>query len=187
MALVSRSADWQTEAPRNPFLHIIYQGEKLHRGYIIGTQGLELGLTSLNTAGFAFIKSQRNEADTDWLQPIASLGLPDGFNINLPILIDTGLDEMLLGLAIADRPPTLANDTQFPTGVPVAIAAPPSPSEPVLQYSFVTGDASNPMAPSAVEWRDREGINTGRKVLAGADYLYNAAAGLVGFRIPPGD
>jgi hypothetical protein len=87
------------------------------------------------------------------MQPTASLGLPDGFNVDLPILMDTGLDEMPLWLHAADRPPALANFTQFPAGVPVTIAAPPSPSEPVLQDSFVTGDVNNPMAPSLVEWR----------------------------------
>jgi hypothetical protein len=54
---------------------------------------------------------------------------------------------------------------------------------PVLQYSFVAGDASQPMAPSWVEWRNVEnGINTGINVLAGADYLYDAAGGRIGFR-----
>ena len=47
---------------------------------------------------------------------------------------------------------------------------------------FVTGDASDPAAPSAVEWRDGKGINTGRHVLAAVDYLYDAACGLIGFR-----
>jgi hypothetical protein len=46
----------------------------------------------------------------------------------------------------------------------------------------VTGDATNPAAPSAVEWRDGKGINTGRHILASADYLYDAARGMIGFR-----
>jgi len=40
------------------------------------------------------------------------------------------------------------------------------------------------MAPVQVEWRDGNGINTGRNVLAGADYLYDAAGGRIGFRVP---
>jgi hypothetical protein len=55
-------------------------------------------------------------------------------------------------------------------------------AEPALRYSFVTGDTSQPMAPSCVEWRLGKGINTGRNVLAGADYLYDAAGGHIGFR-----
>jgi len=54
----------------------------------------------------------------------------------------------------------------------------------VLQYSFVTGDTSQAMAPSQVEWRVGNGINTGRDVLASADYLYDVAGGLIGFRVP---
>jgi hypothetical protein len=165
---------------RNPLLHLTYQGERLHRGYIIGSQGLEAGLTSLNTDGFDFIELRRNDEDSDWMQPMGSLGLLEDFSVDLPVLIDTGLDEMLLWLDVAARPPALANYSQFPTGVPVTIAAPPA-----LQYSFVTGDASNPMAPSFVEWRNGKGINTGRNLLAGADYLYDAAAGLIGIRMPP--
>ena len=38
------------------------------------------------------------------------------------------------------------------------------------------------MAPSHVEWRVGKGINTGRNVLAGADYLYDATLGRIGFR-----
>jgi hypothetical protein len=58
---------------------------------------------------------------------------------------------------------------------------------PSCKYSFVTGDASDPAAPSAVEWRDGKGINTGRHVLAAVDYLYDAARGLIGFRSAAND
>jgi hypothetical protein len=51
----------------------------------------------------------------------------------------------------------------------------------------MTGDISQPMAPSQVEWRIGNGINTGRNVLAGADYLYDATVGRIGFRVPPQD
>jgi hypothetical protein len=155
----------------------------LHRGYIIGAQGIEAGLTSVNTVGFSFVELQRNAAGSDWMQPWGSLSLPDGFSIDLPVLMDTGINEMLLWLNFADRPAALANVSPFPAGVPAAIAVPPAPYVPSLQYSFVTGDASDPMAPSAVEWRDGNGINTGRNVLAGADYLYDAGTRLIGFRI----
>jgi hypothetical protein len=40
------------------------------------------------------------------------------------------------------------------------------------------------MAPTQVTWRG-DGIDTGRNVLAGADYLYDAAGGHTGFRFPP--
>ncbi len=94
---------------RNPLLHLTYRDERLRGGYTVGSQGLEAGLTSLNTEGFEFIALQRNDEDSDWMQPIGSLGLPDGFSVHLPILIGTGLDEMMLWLDRAERPPALAN------------------------------------------------------------------------------
>jgi hypothetical protein len=90
--------------------------------------------------------------------------------------------EMLLWLNAADRPPALAGYSKFPAGVAVSITAPPSSDAPALQYLFVTGDANDPTAPSAVEWRDGRGINTGRHVLAASDYIYDAARGLIGFK-----
>jgi hypothetical protein len=172
---------------RNPLLHLTYQGERLHQGYIISSQGIDLGLTSLNTGGFSFIALQRNQSGSDWMQPMGSLGLPDDFLVDLPVLLDTGIDEMLLWLNVDERPPALANYSQFPSGIEVTITVPslPDGSAPALQYSFVTGDTGDPMAPSVVVWRDGRGINTGRNVLAGADYLYDAVSGQIGFRVPP--
>jgi hypothetical protein len=76
----------------------------------------------------------------------------------------------------------LANSSPLPAGVSVTITAPPAPAPPVLQYAFVTGDARHPTAPPTGQWRDGVGINTGRNILAGWDYLYDAASGLIGFR-----
>jgi hypothetical protein len=167
---------------RNPLLHLTYQGEELRRGYMIRTQGLEARLTSANTNGFAFIELQRNADGGDWAQPTGTLGLPDDFRVDLPVLMDTGVGEMLLWLGVADRPPDSVGASELPAGVDVTITAPPSSNTPALQYSFVTGDANDPAAPSAVEWRDGKGIKTGRHILASADYLYDAARGMIGFR-----
>jgi hypothetical protein len=154
---------------RNPLLHLTFQGEKLPRGYIIRSQGLEAGLTSTNTDGFAFVELHRNADGGDWMQPTGTLGLPNNFSVDLPVLVDTGVDEMLLWLSPADRPPGSTNASKAPAGVAVTITAPASSNAPALQYSFVTGDATNPAAPSAVEWRNGTGINTGRHILASAD------------------
>ena len=118
------------------------------------------------------------------MQPIGTLGLPNNFTVDLPVLVDTGVDEMLLWLSPADRPPGSANASKVPAGDAVTITAPAAPNAPALQYSFVTGDATDPAAPSAVEWRDGKGINTGRGILASADYLYDATRGMIGFRSP---
>jgi hypothetical protein len=94
---------------------------------------------------------------------------------------------MLLWLSPADRPPGSTDATEVPAGVAVTITAPAAPNPPALRYSFVTGDATDPAAPSAVEWRNGTGINTGRHILASADYLYDAARGMIGFRSPATD
>jgi hypothetical protein len=177
---------------RNPLLHLRYQGVRLSRGYIISTKGVDVGLTSLNTEGFAFIALDRDDSGEDWLQPSGSVALSgdfsvDGFYADLPILMDTGIDYMILWVRADNVPPNLASDSPFPAGVSVTISAPPADLgvEPAVQYSFVTGDASQLMAPSQVGWRVGNGINTGINVLAGADYLYDAAGGRIGFRVPP--
>ena len=177
---------------RNPLLHMSYQGERLKHGYIVSVQGVDVGLTTFNTEGFAFIALQRDISDEDWMQPFGSIDLSgdfsaDGYYVDLPILMDTGIDDMILWVGADDAPPNLASNTAFPAGISVNLSAPPadSASEPVLQYSFMTGDIYQPMAPPQVEWRIGNGINTGINVLAGADYLYDAAGGRVGFRSPP--
>jgi hypothetical protein len=95
------------------------------------------------------------------MQPTGTLGLPNNFSVDLPLLVDTGVDAMLLWLSSADRPPGSANASEAPAGVAVTITAPAAPNAPALQYSFVTGDATDPAAPSAVQWRNGTGINTG--------------------------
>jgi len=101
------------------------------------------------------------------------------------MLMDTGISEMLLWLHVEERPPALACVQQFPDGVHVAITVPPlgGSDQPALQYAFTTGSTGSPMAPVLVEWRSGHGINTGRHVMAGADYLFDAALGRVGFRM----
>ena len=52
-----------------------------------------------------------------------------------------------------------------------------------MQYTFITGEPNQPMAPASVEWKIGNGINTGMNVLAGYDYLYDLGSGEN--RIPP--
>jgi hypothetical protein len=177
---------------RNPLLHMHYQGALLRHGYVIGTQGIDVGLAALSMEGFAIIPLDRDATGEDWMQPPGSITLsgdfsPEGFYADLPILMDTGIDSMILWVAAGLAPPELASDSAFPAGITVNVSAPPAAlgDEPALQYSFVTGVSSQPMAPSEVEWRVGNGLNTGRNVLAGADYLYDRTQGRIGFRVPP--
>jgi hypothetical protein len=178
---------------RNPLLHASYRGVPLNDGYIVSARGIDVGLTPLNTQGFSFIALDRKKSGKDWLQPVGSYSLSgvittQAIDGELPILMDTGIGEMIVWLGADDIKPEVSPGVAFPAGVSVSISAPPADSgeAPALRYAFVTGDAGQPMAPTQVTWRAGKGINTGRNVLAGADYLYDATAGRVGFRIPPG-
>ena len=142
---------------RNPLLHLFYQGARLSHGYIVGTQGIDVGLTSLNTQGFAFIALNRDASGEDWLQPLGSLSLAGdfsagGFTADLPFLMDTGLADTTLWISADQAPPNLPSDSAFAAGIAATVSAPPADqvAEPALQYSFVTGDTSQPMAPSQV-------------------------------------
>ena len=98
------------------------------------------------------------------MQPIGSLSLSGdfsahGFSADLPILVDTGIDDMILWVSPNHAQPNLPSHSAFPTGITASISAPPADlvTEPVLQYSFITGDTSQPMAPSKIEWRIGKG------------------------------
>jgi hypothetical protein len=177
-------------AARNPLLQTTFKGLPLSPGYIVSTKGIEIGLTPVNTNGFGFIALDRDTSDDDWKQSLGSITLtaefhPDDFSVDLPILMDTGIAEMILWISANQVPFNLPKHRAFPARITASISMPPEDQmvEPTLQYSFVTGDTSQSMAPSHVEWRVGHGINTGRNVLAGADYLYDAEAGRVGFRV----
>jgi hypothetical protein len=174
---------------RNPLLHMKYLEMPLSPAYIVSTKGIEVGPNSLSEKGFAFIGLERDAAGNDWMQPLGSMKLTanfsaDTFSADLPFLMDTGIAEMILWIRTNHAPLNLPSHHKFRDGITASISAPPADQkvEPALQYSFVTGDTSQPMAPSHVEWRVGHGINTGRKVLAGTDYLYDAKAGRIGFR-----
>ncbi len=178
-------------AARNPLLHIIYRGRSLSPGHIVSKQGIEIGLTPFNTEGFEFIALDRDASDRDWKQPFGTIKLSASFSahdfsIDLPILMDTGVTDMILWTSADHAPLNLPRHRAFRTGITASISTPPADgvAEPALQYSFVTGDTSQGMAPAHVQWRVGHGINTGRNVLAGADYLYDEEAGRVGFRVP---
>jgi len=169
-------------AARNPFLHLKYAGEDLAPSYIIGADGIDVGLENIASDGFALVPLNRNAVGDDWLQPTGTLGIAEDFSVDLPILMDTGIQEMLLFLPVADRPASLSGVSTLPDGVAVSISVPLPDGGQALAYQFVTGDTSQAMAPTTVEWRDGHGINTGRNVLSGEDYLFDATIGQIGFR-----
>ena len=78
---------------------------------------------------------------------------------------DTGIKRMILWVSAESRPPGLTANSALRESVSVSVPAQDPGTEPALQYAFVTGGASQPMAPSEVDRRVGHGINTGRNVV----------------------
>jgi hypothetical protein len=170
----------------NPLLHLSCANEVLAPNYIISHEGIDVGIAGHAPNGFSLVQLQRNLCnDKDWQQPLGTTVLSESFVINQPILMDTGISEMLLFLPEGTRPPDLTCYTALPPRIPVSVSIPDRDGGQALAYAFVTGGDSEPMAPVSVEFRKGHGINTGRNVLAGADYFFDAEAGLMGFRKRP--
>jgi len=176
----------------NPFLNAVYRGAPLSRGYILTQDGIVLGPTAADAAGFAAVSLQRNAKGDDWQQPVGHIDMvapndPDWprLSADLTVLMDTGVPEMLLWLTAAQRPANWPD--VVPPGADVAVSLPgDGGNAPALAYSFTTGAAEQPMAPSAVNLRKgKGGLNTGCRVLARYDYLYDADGGRIGFRAQP--
>ena len=172
---------------RNPLLQMTYKGVSLGQAYIVSSTGIELGLTGSTLQNFAFVALKR-DSNGNWEQPLGGIKLVSAHGgsrtFDSTILMDTGIREMILWIHDATPPFELPSDKPFPAGITVTVSLPAADreAEPALDYTFLTGDKPQSMAPSHVEWRSGSGLNTGRNVLAGYDYLYDALAGRIGFR-----
>lgn len=158
----------------------------MHPGYIIARDGITVGLTAENTRGFAFIQLSRGPHD--WLGAPGCFGFPDrpGYrNICGTILVDTGIASMIVSRARGLRPADIRS--AIPAGTAIEIAA-PALGRPVMQYRFSVNDRT-PLSPTAIRWSNAAGngafVNTGRNLIRGYDYLYDAKCGRVGFRARP--
>ena len=181
----------QPTAEINPFLQVQAMADgSLPRGYIIERTGVTLGLTTAAAASFTFMALQPpaggSKLPGDWGPAPACFTFPDRPPARPycgSMLFDTGIGSMIIGLPPAQRPAGLA--TQIPTGTRITIAAPGS-GDPVLGYTAAIGVASDPLAPQgdpAARWSAAGPfVNTGRHVLAGFDYAFDAAGGRIGFR-----
>ena len=156
----------------------------MHPGYIVAEDGITLGLTAENTRGFQFIQLSRGPHD--WLGAPGCFGFPGkrGYErICGTLLVDTGLGSMIVSRAAALRPPDLRGG--LADGTAMAIAS-PAFEKPIMHYRFSVGDRG-PLSPASIRWSSAAGngafVNTGRDVIRGYDYLYDAKCGRVGFRM----
>lgn len=185
---------------KNPFLRLTEMDQgTMSPGYEITSTGITLGVTEAMLKGYKLLQLQSGNAPKieapsnprEWQAPSACATFPrSGTNYSLcgTVLPDTGITYMMLTQASRNQAPTTLKDTRtMPMTVPprteMTVTVGPS-TAPALQYTYKTGEG--PPAPVHVQWRgpipSQAHINTGRFILAAADYVYDAACGRVGFR-----
>jgi hypothetical protein len=193
---VAKTSDTPTTEV-NPFLELqAMQDGTARRGYIIARNAVTLGLKAGDLASFRQVALPKPTGPTagpaglpgSWGAAPGCFALPDNGNQTRcgTVLVDTGIATMIVGLDPAQRPPTM-QDT-IPNGTRISIGI-PTFTDPALAYAVTTGSASDALAPQgtpAARWSHAGPfVNTGRHLLAGYDYLFDADAGHIGFRTDP--
>lgn len=148
-------------------------------------------------------------AGADWQAPNACASFPasgSDYQVCGKLLPDTGINYMMLTptrqppvpgqlqqkIVMPAKPASTASGRAssatalvVPEATQVALAVGPA-GNPVFSYDFKVGGAT-PATPDSVQWRGPldappAHINSGRHILAAADYAYDAACGRAGFR-----
>jgi hypothetical protein len=76
-----------------------------------------------------------------------------------------------------------SGQTTVPSGVAMQVASPAAGT--MLAYAFTVGSGADSPAAVSIRSGTAFSINTGRALLVDYDYLFDAQAGLVGFRKAP--
>lgn len=185
----------QSTPDKNPFLADTAGGERQRHGYIVTRTGVRIGLTAGDVGpDFAFVKLTANAKYAgDWTAAPVCITLDN----KLPAacgaaLVDTGVTGMYITL-----PAELAagkvsgngkGEQTLADGTHLAFAFPGlKPEKPVESagYAFSVGGSGNPLAPDFLVLntvRPQPFVNTSVHFLNGFDYLYDADAGMVGYR-----
>ena len=177
-------------------------------GYILSTQGVQIGLTSSNTQGFALIKLEPLLAPnstqwqtapasanvlTDWQHARATITV-NGKSGSGDVLLDTDVTTGFLTPPIGVTPKTGAG----PIGAECNGSNPPScavsgtkvqVSFSVASLSYTVGanngsQSGNPVSPVAVsvEQNSAPFLNTTVRFLQAFNYIYDAANGFIGLK-----
>jgi hypothetical protein len=171
----------------NAFLALTNSIEgSMHTGYIIRPNGVTLGITDADAAGFNTVAlTAGGTGPGDWNTEPGCFSFPSisGYNAQCgTVLVDTGIASAILGLPKSLRPSSIL--TSIPTGEQLQIDVVASSTvTPILSYNFTTGTAS-PMAPTSIRWAAGTApfVNTGRRPISSDDYLFDAGSGKVGFK-----
>ncbi|HSI00244.1 MAG TPA: hypothetical protein VLA02_06545 [Reyranella sp.] len=174
-------------AQRNPFVALIAiasgaPASSVRPGYIVGREGIHLGMTAALTQNFAFVKLAPKGSGVGGLPEWNGAPLTvsvDGVTGTGTSLMDTGINYMFLSPP-AGTPVVRGRPAPNRTSLTIWL---PGQNPPNATYAFTVGDWSNPLHPAKVEVVHDPGtfVNTGRMFLQGFDYLYDAAGGYVGY------
>jgi hypothetical protein len=184
---------------KNPFLNLAGTGsgrDALRRGYIVGSEGIQIGLTGADPGGgYVTVQLSWDDQRQDWSGAPACIAIDERTPACGTVLPDTDVNRMFLSLPASEdeaRAGSRGADRSLPPGTKVTIslapgnAAPEASAQGVASYSFRIGDVSNPLAPTGVTLVGRGDrptfVNTGVHLLNGFDYLFDADKGVVGYR-----
>jgi len=163
----------------NPLLNLTEMAAgTMRRGYIIGRQGLTLGLTQSNATGawtmqqLASAGPPKEGAHNDWNTPAGGFQLGTGPTLSGRVLIDTGLLDMIV------EGDGLPASGMVPAGTAMTI------NVGDLHYSFAVGDrgAQTPIGVHQAKAANGTFVNTGLRALGHFDLLYDADGGFLGLR-----
>jgi hypothetical protein len=174
-----RGTTAETSPAYNPFLNLAEMvAGTMRRGYIIGRDGLSLGLTALNVTGRWTLQPLTNAgtpaagAHNDWTTPAGGFTVGSGPTHAGEALVDTGLLDMIV------------EATGLPSSGKVADGVAMTITLGSLSYSFAVGD-SGPQTPTSVHRASPSHgtfVNTGLRALGHYDVLFDADGGYLGLR-----
>jgi hypothetical protein len=185
----------------NPFLNLtkVLEKGKLKRlpkdwvnGYVVYADGVDLGLTSANTAHAGFVKLKpwpqfSTPKLSEWMLAPMTVKI-NGVSGNGNSVFDTGIKNALVFPPSNANLGTLVNcpGNSMPQCVGdgnVFSIYFPNEDKPVAFYTFTVGQTGNPMQPDSVQVVSRSGVffNTSRHLLGGMNYIYDNTNGYVGY------
>lgn len=166
---------------RNPLLQVA-QPAGLPRSYVITRSGIGLGGSD---AGFATVRLSWDAGHRDWSAPPACITIGHGEPACGTALVDTGITGMFLTVP-PDRLPAGGDGRTLANGTALAIDLAPGSRGQGTHYILNAGDTRDGAAPSSITLagigKRPPFVNTGVRLLDRFDYLYDADAGLVGYR-----
>lgn len=177
----------------NAFLNLTeMQRGSMRPGYVISAEGVKLGLDS-SVSGFASTDlaptglPQQGQSAPDWQPATGTVTYESTTSGTGQIVIDMGIPSGILTL------PGKTPSSKFSGMMTVNLLN----ANGAVQYDIDTSDSGNLLNPTEVDFfnplagtstenlppQSSQFFNTGRRVFAAFDYLYDAAAGLLGLKV----